>query len=111
NGCPMPRFQAALGIVSPAKANDLKATKHETSRAAGIKRAEIFTRSSDLGRSHEKNDILHSAIWNTSSTKGTPSVRHPVIRTYVLQPLWCYSLRSFDRSGSSGTHYNRLIPS
>jgi hypothetical protein len=44
----MPRFHAALGILSPAKTKGLKATKHENNNPADTRRAESFTRSSDL---------------------------------------------------------------
>src|SRR3954466_5232581 len=45
----MPRFHAAFGMLSPAKTSGVKATRHNSNSPADMKRAEIFTRSSDLG--------------------------------------------------------------
>jgi hypothetical protein len=44
----MPRFQAALGMLSPAKTQGLKATKQQSNNPAQSKRAEIFKQSSDM---------------------------------------------------------------
>jgi hypothetical protein len=41
NGCPIPRFQAALGMLSPAKTKIVEAIKNNN--PANTKRAEIFT--------------------------------------------------------------------
>src|SRR5579864_3934155 len=66
SGCPMPRFHAALGTMSPAKRNCVQVTKLKKSRDADTPRANILTMSSDLKPTMTAEKRYSRIVENTS---------------------------------------------
>ena len=109
-GCPMARFHAALGMLSPAKTKGWKAIKQESNNPADTRRAEFFTRSSDL--IHPK--IIEKTIFYIRNIRIQVRHRehHQISRTLVNRrnpELFVLAIRSFALSCSAATHYNRPV--
>src|SRR5579864_8634385 len=73
SGWPMPRFHAALGMVSPAKRNCVQVMKLKKSRDADTPRANILTMSSDLKPTMTAEKRYSRIVENTSCDLGEHS--------------------------------------